>query len=269
MSNSDASLSDISAQGVAAGGLAHGEALPVQIARQLQDAIAAGKLPVGSRLPSEPKLAELYRVSRNTAREALRLLIARGILESRKGVGTFVQSDGPRELPVETGIEELTSTTDMIRAAGRTPSSTGYRLDVVQAGPEVQVALELDADAFVYQLERVRLADNRPVMHCLDYLPLGRIDESLMRSFDGTGSLFAFLRECGLTIAVARTVIKPGVPNAVVARALKVTRKEPVLLLLQTHFDGEDRAFLYSVNSIDARFLEFQVRRVPSEPGSG
>ena len=253
---------------MSAGDLAHGEALPVQIARQLEDAIQAGTLPIGSRLPSEPKLAELFRVSRNTAREALRLLIARGILESRKGVGTFVQSDGPRELPVETGIEELTSTTDMIRAAGRTPGSTGYRLDVVQVAPEVQSALELDDDAFVYRLERVRLADDRPVMHCLDYLPIGRIDEAAMRSFDGTGSLFAFLSQSGLTIAVARTVIKPGISDAAVAKALKVTRREPVLLLLQTHFDDQDRPFLYSENTIDARFLEFQVRRVPSVPSS-
>jgi GntR family transcriptional regulator len=260
MSNSN--LSDISA-----GDLAHGEALPVQIARQLQDAIQAGTLPIGARLPSEPKLAELFRVSRNTAREALRLLIARGILESRKGVGTFVQSDGPRELPVETGIEELTSTTDMIRAAGRTPGSAAYRLDVVKAAADVQSALELEGDAFVYRLERVRLADERPVIHCLDYLPISRVDDAAMRGFDGTGSLFAFLRDYGLSIAVARTVIKPVLAKPAVAKALKMVRKEPVLLLLQTHFDDDDRPFLYSENTIDARFLEFQVRRVPSEPG--
>jgi GntR family transcriptional regulator len=156
----------------------------------------------------------------------------------------------------------------MIRASGRTPGCAAYHLDVVQASPEVQAALELDADAFVYRLERVRLADDRPVIHCIDYLPIGRVDEAAMRGFDGTGSLFAFLRGCGLTIAVARTVIKPGLAAPAVAKALQVDRKEPLLLLLQTHFDDRDRPFLYSENTIDSRFLEFQVRRVPNDPGS-
>src|SRR5207253_513095 len=101
----------------------------------------------------------------------------------------------------------------------------------------------------------------RPVMHCIDYLPIGRVEEAVMRSFDGS-SLFAFLERCGLVVAVARTIIRPLLPAAHIAKALSVHRNQPLLLLLQTHYDIDDRPVLYSENAIDARFLEFQVRRV-------
>lgn len=242
--------------------LAHGEPLPLQIARRLSEAIQSGDLEVGARLPSEPKLAELFKVSRNTTREALRLLIAQGIVESRKGIGTFVSRASAPVLPVGTGLEELTSTTEMIKEAGCKPGSRDYALSVVVAPDDVARALELDAGAFAYRMTRVRLADERPVMHCAEYLPMTRVDEAVMRAFDGS-SLFSFLKRADLEVAVARTVVRPVLPAPEIAKALSVRRAEPLLLLLQTHYDASDQPFLYSENTIDSRFLEFHVRRIP------
>jgi GntR family transcriptional regulator len=243
--------------------IAHGEPLPIQIARRLADAIRAGELEVGARLPSEPKLAELFKVSRNTTREALRLLIAEGIVEARKGIGTFVSRAGAPVLPVPGGLEELTSTTGMIEAAGCEPGCRDYALTVVVAPAEVANALELDEGAFVYRMTRVRLADERRVMHCVEYLPMARVEESEMRAFDGA-SLFSFLGRLGMRVAVARAVVRPVLPTPEIAKALAVKKTQPLLLLFQTHYNAEDRPFLYSENTIDPRFLEFHVRRIPS-----
>jgi GntR family transcriptional regulator len=251
------------------GALTHGEPLPAQIARRLADSIHSGQPAVGSRLPSEPQLAELFGVSRNTVREAVRQLIAEGIVESRKGVGTFVRSDGQHAvLPVETGIEELTSTTELIRAAGYEPGCRDYELEVIRASAAVSAALELEPEAFVYRLSRVRLADREAVMFCEDFLPVARIDEALMRGFAGAGSLFAFLEQHGMSVKVARTVLKPALPEAEIAEALGVAIDEPILLLRQVHFDHENVPFLYSENTINSGFIEFQVRRVPSARAS-
>ena len=71
-----------------------------QVADQLRELIVAGELSPSDRLPSEPRMAELFGVSRSTIREALRSLVADGILETRRGVrgGTFV---------VERSIQDL------------------------------------------------------------------------------------------------------------------------------------------------------------------
>lgn len=61
----------------------------------LRGAILTGGIPVGSRLPSEEKLARSYGVSRPIIREAMRSLQTLGLTRSRSGSGSFVISDSP------------------------------------------------------------------------------------------------------------------------------------------------------------------------------
>lgn len=65
--------------------------LSQKTADKLYDAICADKkfLP-GQKIPNENELAQRFGVSRATLREAIKVLIARGILEIRRGTGTFV-----------------------------------------------------------------------------------------------------------------------------------------------------------------------------------
>ena len=56
------------------------------------DRLAEGVWPVGSRIPTEPELAELLGISRNTVREAVRVLLFAGLLEVRQGDGTYVRA---------------------------------------------------------------------------------------------------------------------------------------------------------------------------------
>ena len=60
------------------------------IAYQLKELIFEGVLKPGEKLPSERDLAEELEVSRSSLREAIIVLEARGLLESRRGGGTFV-----------------------------------------------------------------------------------------------------------------------------------------------------------------------------------
>ncbi|MDO9439063.1 FadR/GntR family transcriptional regulator [Hydrogenophaga sp.] len=63
-----------------------------EVAQQIRKELMDGRVPVGSRLPSERAMAEQFGVSRNTLREALRALEHAGLLELRKGTtgGAFV-----------------------------------------------------------------------------------------------------------------------------------------------------------------------------------
>ena len=70
---------------------ADGENLSQQTMERLYNTIVAEKrMQPGDKLPNELELSEQLGVSRATLREALRMLIARGVLEVRRGKGTFV-----------------------------------------------------------------------------------------------------------------------------------------------------------------------------------
>jgi GntR family transcriptional repressor for pyruvate dehydrogenase complex len=61
-----------------------------EIVRRLEMAMLDGTFSANARLPSERVLAEQYGVSRNTVREAIQRLAARGLVRSRTGSGSFV-----------------------------------------------------------------------------------------------------------------------------------------------------------------------------------
>jgi DNA-binding transcriptional MocR family regulator len=66
-----------------------GEPLWLQVVRQLQEAIEAGRIPRGTRLPSTRSLTRTLGVSRNTVLTAYEELAARGCVSSRPGAGVF------------------------------------------------------------------------------------------------------------------------------------------------------------------------------------
>jgi len=61
-----------------------------RIAEGIADQIASGRFRLGSRLPAERELAEEFKVSRPTIREAMIALELRGIVEARQGSGVYV-----------------------------------------------------------------------------------------------------------------------------------------------------------------------------------
>lgn len=66
-----------------------------QIADELRADIAAGRLAAGARLPSEHALARKHGVGRPTVRQATEQLVRSGLLERRRGTGTFVRAERP------------------------------------------------------------------------------------------------------------------------------------------------------------------------------
>ncbi|WP_106815065.1 FadR/GntR family transcriptional regulator [Microbacterium timonense] len=78
-----------------------------QVERQLREAITASEFKSGDRLPTEAELAENFGVSRSTVREALRSLVAEGLITKARGSngGSFVQT------PDHDSLENLLSGT--------------------------------------------------------------------------------------------------------------------------------------------------------------
>ena len=66
------------------------ESLVQRIINKITDSIIAGELKPGDKLPTEMELIAAFQVSRNTVREAIRTLIAYGVVEIRRPEGTFV-----------------------------------------------------------------------------------------------------------------------------------------------------------------------------------
>ncbi len=133
----------------------------------IKEQIREGRFASGERLPSEFELAKQLGVSRSTLREALRILEDENVVIRRHGVGTFVH---PRPL-FSSGIEELFSVTDMIAAHGKRPGTHYLFTGRVKAQAEDREKLNVSEKDEVVVIERLRTADDEPVVYCIDKIP--------------------------------------------------------------------------------------------------
>ncbi len=74
-----------------------GKPLFVQIAEQVEDSIVDGTLAEQTQAPSTNELAAFYRINPATAAKGVNMLVGKGVLHKRRGIGMFV-SEGARDL---------------------------------------------------------------------------------------------------------------------------------------------------------------------------
>lgn len=128
----------------------------LEIAEALRRQIAVAR--PGDRLPSDAELCERFGVSRMTARHAVQLLANERLLVRRRGEGTFV---APRA--VQRLLGSPLSFTENMRRRGLRASSRMLQSGWIDPSPEERAALRLGPGDRAILIERLRLADERPM----------------------------------------------------------------------------------------------------------
>ena len=98
----------------------------------------------GSKLPNENELSEALHVSRTTLREAISFLVAQGVLEIRRGKGTFVTEDLPASAVDLTALSNLTGGKTDLAGVGAFCRSQGifFLVDGAQGGGHLPIDME-------------------------------------------------------------------------------------------------------------------------------
>jgi GntR family transcriptional regulator len=143
-----------------------------RIAEDLRRQIESGELAPGSQMKSEVDLQEEYGqdgkdVSRNTVRDAIKLLISRGLVETRPGQGTFVLRKvvpfvSKLDTDPESGSAEGEIYKSEVERQGRLPDQTIPRVEVQPAPDLVATQLKLAAGAQVISRHQQRKIDGTP-----------------------------------------------------------------------------------------------------------
>lgn len=129
-----------------------------QIKGLLTRSLTLGEWKAGEALPSEPELAQRFKVSQGTVRKALDALSADGVLVRRQGKGTFVATHA--EARVQYRFLRLMPDQGPREAMQR----RFLDLKRLRAGADVARALELKSGDGVLQLRRLLLAGETPVV---------------------------------------------------------------------------------------------------------
>ncbi len=138
-----------------------------QLYRHIASAITAGVLETDAQLPPERDLAEMADVSRVTVRKAVAQLVQEGVLDQRRGAGTFVRPPLPK---MEHSLSALLSFTEYMRQRGKASTSQILRRGLFPPTPDEQMALGLAGVDRVARVDRLRFADGLPM--ALEYSSL-------------------------------------------------------------------------------------------------
>jgi GntR family transcriptional regulator len=206
----------------------------------LLDDLVAGKLVTGDKLPNEDRIAERFSVSRATVREAVLGLLEAGYLTRRHGSGTYV-TKAPRS---RHALDTTVSYTAMIRDAGHVPGETVLEKGVRGATESEREDLRLARGEQVVEIERVRLADGRPVIYSRDRIPAVLLGDVASGALDS--SLYVILASVGHAVVRASAELLPTLADTRLARLLEVKRGSPLLHIDQVDYDARGRAVMLS-----------------------
>src|SRR5713101_139549 len=117
--------------------------------------IETGQLRPGDVVHSERELAKMHRVSLMTARHALVALEKEGMVERRRGAGTFVA-------PPKIHFNKLMSYTEQMASRGLAAGSRLLCNHVIDDAPDIAARLALPLNSRMVKVERLRHAANEP-----------------------------------------------------------------------------------------------------------
>ncbi|WP_405136782.1 GntR family transcriptional regulator [Nocardia sp. NBC_01388] len=218
------------------------EVLPkyLQIACYLRDQIIRGDLPPGSEVPSERELSTAWKVARPTAGKALQALKQQGLVESRRGSGTFVRE----RKPAPRARERYARAAEFGTMYSESEAVEFLFAGVVTGPDHVTEALGLRSGTDV--IERRRLISNRisgPVELSTSWFPalLAERAPRLLELERIHGGTARYLTEItGQAADYAREQACARLSNAEERRLLGLGRPSAVLVYWLTVFDTDD-----------------------------
>jgi GntR family transcriptional regulator len=201
--------------------------LPIyyQLEEGIKEAIQQQELIPGEMIPSEREYAEKYGISRMTVRQALSNLVNDGYLYRQRGKGTFVAHQ-----KIEQPLQGLTSFSEDMRSRGLEPSTRVISFTEVEASHDLAAKLEVEAGALLFELKRVRLADQLPMAYEMLYISK-ELAKGLTKEI-AVNSIYDYVEnKLGLKIQHGRQVLEASIARKTEAEMLEVAEGAPVLLI--------------------------------------
>ena len=120
----------------------------------------------------------------------------------------------------------------MIAAAGHTPHTDHVRVDILPADEPLARLLEIEPGAQTVRVHKRVLADEKPVIFCIDYFPLSIFRGTSPLQLDMTEPVFDMLkRECGQVVTSTTTRVQAAYGEPGMRRLMELSSGEALLLL--------------------------------------
>ncbi|MBV7298234.1 phosphonate utilization transcriptional regulator PhnR [Enterovibrio paralichthyis] len=203
----------------------------VKIKDAIVEQIDAGMLAPRQKLPAERKLAETFDTTRVTLREALSLLESEGRIYREDRRGWFISPE-----PLHYDPTKTLNFTNMALEQGRKPKTELISAKNILANKQAANLLSLKPFSEVYQVNRVRYLDDRPVVYVTNYIRPDIFPKLL--GYDLSQSLTDIYREhYGVVYQSIRYRISTSSLIGPMAQALRATSGTPAMVVERINYN--------------------------------
>lgn len=216
------------------------------IAEKIQNKIRSGEYRADEKLPQEMELCRQYDASRITIREALDLLVNRGLITRRRGAGTYVKAIAgePSDTEKFARSQQFGGFTSDMR--GREVQTVLHEFALLRAPKHVAERLQVPETAFVCYICRTRCVEGKPYVVEYTYMPtdfIPGITEDVVK-----GSIYEYMEQVlKLRIKSAHRTARADMPTEQEREWLEIGQEPlPVLEVEQTGYLDDGRIFEYS-----------------------
>ena len=198
-----------------------------QIEKYLKDLIASGAIKPGEMLPTEIQLAEEFSVTRMTVRSAFNNLVKEGYIKRQRGVGSIVLAQ-----KIHDNISSISSFTQELKRKGYQIATYVRELNIIAANEEIAKALQLKEGDNVWEIKRVRVANEQKVAYMITYMPV-KLFPNLNKEHC-TSSLYHYIeKECNHVISSADRKIEARIANDELIEIFELDAEVPILSIEQ------------------------------------
>ncbi|MBB6479312.1 GntR family transcriptional regulator [Spirochaeta isovalerica] len=234
-----------------------------QLTGILREMIQSDQYKSGDKFLTEGEISSRYEVSRNTVNKAMTALISEGLLEFRKGLGSFIKTKHSQY-----DLHSLISFTKMAEAMGAKAQTKVLQFRKVKGrdlDDTVLAALGGEPKSDFYFMQRLRLLNERPSILEERYVS-AKLCPGLKKS-DVSGSIISmWIDKYNLTLAGADQTLSAVLAGNEEAALLQMNEGEAVMLrestgfadgntplwYERTLFNGGDYVFRFRVESMNA-----------------
>jgi GntR family transcriptional regulator len=252
-----------------------------QIADDLRLRIKSGEFATDIPLPTESSLEREYRASRNTIREAIKLLVQQHLVQTKPGQGTFVTEEIVRFVTVVStdpgigpaGGEEGATYPAIVREQGRKAAARTLEVQVLRCPEQIAARLQIECDALVLSRRQERCIDGvvwslQTSFYPQKWVALGA--GSLLEPADiGDGTVNYLAEAIGLKQVSYRDLLSTRLPSDREQTLFNLSHHHTVLEICRTSFaeDGTPIRVTVTVYPADRNQIAYDIGPVPGSAG--
>lgn len=227
--------------------------LYLQLVEELISKIEKNEYQQDDKLPSERELCEMYDLSRITVRNALQELERDGYIYKLHGKGTFVSSRTYTQ-----NLVKMYSFTEEMKKLGKIPNTKVLSFKTIKADNRYGKKLDIEPGEIIYEIKRLRSADDEPLMYETSYVPANKFPGLKKEDLEETPMYQIFSTRYGVTVSKAVEQFSATNLREEEALHLKYDISRPAMLIKRYAYCN-DEIIEYTVSVISGQKFYYTV----------